>query len=108
MAYRLRITEHANEMLENHVFYLRNKFKSNQASSHLIQAVENIFERLEDNPKQFPICKDSYLAIKGYRIALLGSMNYSIVFSIQQEEVIILGIFNQLENYETKMRREDI
>ena len=36
-----------------------------------IYGVENVYERMETNPQQFAISRDSYLASKNYREALI-------------------------------------
>ena len=76
MAYRLNITEHANDLLDNILYYLI---------------------------LQFPLSRDTYLASKGYYEAVIGQMNYTIVFNIKADVVNILGIFHQLENYRKKL-----
>lgn len=76
MAYRLNITEHANDLLDNILYYLI---------------------------LQFPLSRDTYLASKGYYEAVIGRMNYTIVFNIKADVVNILGIFHQLENYRKKL-----
>lgn len=103
MAYRLNITEHANDLLDNILYYLVSQLKNKQAAKHLMDEIDNIYNRLEENPLQFPPSRDTYLANKGYHEAVIGQMNYIIVFSIRADIVNILGIFHQLENYPKKL-----
>ena len=103
MAYNLHVTEHAEELLDRILQYLIYQFKNKQAARHLLDEIENIYGRLEENPLQFPICRDTYLAKKGYREAVTGQMGYVIVFSTQTDVVNIVGIFHQLENYQKKL-----
>lgn len=65
--------------------------------------IDSIYNRLEQNPLQFPLSRDTYLASKGYYEAVIGQMNYTIVFNIKADVVNILGIFHQLENYRKKL-----
>lgn len=103
MAYRLNITEHANDLLDNILYYLVSQLKNKQAAKHLMDEIDNVYNRLEENPLQFPPSRDTYLANKGYHEAVIGQMNYIIVFSIRADIVNILGIFHQLENYPKKL-----
>ncbi|WP_418745900.1 type II toxin-antitoxin system RelE/ParE family toxin [Frisingicoccus sp.] len=103
MAYRLNITEHANDLLDNILYYLIFQLKSKQATEHLMDEIDSIYNRLEQNPLQFPLSRDTYLASKGYYEAVIGQMNYTIVFNIKADVVNILGIFHQLENYRKKL-----
>ena len=103
MAYRLNITEHANDLLDNILYYLVSQLKNKQAAKHLMDEIDNVYNRLEENPLQFPPSRDTYLANKGYHEAIIGQMNYTIVFSIRADIVNILGIFHQLENYQKKL-----
>ena len=103
MAYRLNITEHANDLLDNILYYLIFQLKNKQAAEHLMDEIDSIYNRLEQNPLQFPLSRDTYLVSKGYYEAVIGQMNYTIVFSIKADVVNILGIFHQLENYRKKL-----
>ena len=47
MEYRLVITEHAEELLDNLIYYLLYKLKNEQAAKHLLNGVENVYERNE-------------------------------------------------------------
>lgn len=103
MAYNLIVTERADELLDNMLHYLIYRLKNKQAAKHLLDEVERIYVRLEENPLQFPLCRDRYLAERGYYEAVTEQMNYVIIFSINANGVTIVGIFHQLENYYNKL-----
>ena len=103
MAYRLRVTEHAEELLDDLVYHLIFRLKNDQAAVHLFDEIEKIYVRLEENPCQFPKRRDVYLNRLGYREAVLTDMDYVIVFRIEEDLVYVLGIFHQLENYRRKI-----
>lgn len=107
MAYKLIITEHADELLDHVLYYLSYQLKNEQAVRHLLYELSNIYDRLEENPWQFPLSGDTYLAAKGYHEAVIGQMNYSVVFHISGKVVSIVGIFHQLENYQKKVKTEN-
>lgn len=55
MAYKLIVTEHADKLLDNLVHHLLYRIKNEQAARHLLDGIENVYERLEENPLQFPL-----------------------------------------------------
>ena len=55
MDYKLVISEHADELLDNLVYYLLYRLKSEQAARHLLDGIGGIYDRLETNPFQFPL-----------------------------------------------------
>ena len=69
----------------------------------MLAGIENVYERLEENPLQFPLSRDTYLAGKGYHEAIVPQMDYIVVFSIGADIVNVVGIFHQLESYHKKM-----
>ena len=99
MAYNLIVTERAENLLDKIINYMLYHLKNEQAASHLLDSVEKIYERLEENPCQFVKNKDPYLKQKGYREAVLTDMNYMIVFRVEGRNVYIMGIFHQLEDF---------
>jgi len=107
MAYELVVTEHADELLDNILCHFICQLKNEQAAVHLLDEIQNIYDRLEENPLQFPFSRDTYLANKEYHEAVVGQMNYTIVFSVRVNVVNIVGIFHHLENYQKKLRMGD-
>lgn len=103
MAYKLVITEHAHELLDKLVYHLIYRLKNEQAAKHLLDSVDNVYDRLEINPKQFPVSRDALLAKRGYHEAVVPQMDYVIVFDIRSDTVNVVGVFHQLENYQRKI-----
>lgn len=103
MAYNVNVTEHADELLDRLVSHLIHRLKNIQAASHLLDSIDAVYDRLEINPYQYPECRDDYLAGKGYREALVPQMNYIVIFDVRENVVNVVGIFHQLENYQSKL-----
>ena len=103
MTYKLNVTEHANQLLDNIIYHLIYCLKNMQAAKHLLDSIDTIYDRLELNPFQFPECRDAYLTKKGYHEAIVPDMNYIIIFNVRNDIVDIIGIFHQLENYQGKL-----
>lgn len=103
MVYKLNVTEHADELLDRLVYHLIYRLKNKQAAKHLLDCINAIYDRLEVEPFQFPECRDVYLVKKGYREAVVPQMNYVVIFDVRADVVNIVGIFHQLENYQSKL-----
>lgn len=103
MGYKLVISEYAVELLDNLIYYLVYRLKNEQAAKHLLDGIDSIYNGLETNPFQFPLSRDHYLANKGYHEAVVPQMNYVVIFDIKTETVNVVGIFHQLENYQSKL-----
>lgn len=103
IAYNLSVAERAHELLDNILQYLTNQFKNELVAKHLMDEIEQIYDQLEENPLQFPSCRDMYLATRGCLEAVIGQMDYVIVFTIKTDFVDIAGIFHQLEDYQKKL-----
>ncbi|MCR5329580.1 MAG: type II toxin-antitoxin system RelE/ParE family toxin [Lachnospiraceae bacterium] len=105
MAYNLIITDRADELIDKLASYLLNKLKNPEAAIHFMDDMEDIYDRLEENPYLFPESKDSYLCSKGYREAVLSSMSYRVVFRVNEKTVYIVGVYHDLEDYAKKVER---
>ncbi|MCR5205989.1 MAG: type II toxin-antitoxin system RelE/ParE family toxin [Lachnospiraceae bacterium] len=103
MGYNLIITEKADEHIDSLAGYLLAKLKNPQAAGNFLSEIEGIYDRLEDNPYQFPISSDKYLALKDYREAHFQKMSYKIVFRIEDKVVYVVGVFHDLEDYAKKV-----
>ncbi|MDD3415012.1 MAG: type II toxin-antitoxin system RelE/ParE family toxin [Lachnospiraceae bacterium] len=103
MVYKLIITDKAEELLNQLVNYILFKLKNESAAKHLLDGVEQLYDRMEENPFQFADCRDSFLKSKGYKEAVVKDMDYILIFRVDDEIVYVLGIFHQLENYKEKL-----
>ena len=103
MGYKLVISEYADELLNNLIYYLIYRLKNKQAAEHLLNDIDSIYDRLETNPFQFPLSRDIYLSSKGYHEAVVPQMDYVVIFDIRVEVVNVVGVFHQLENYQSKL-----
>lgn len=103
MAYKLEITERAEQLLDQLVYYLLYRLKNEQAAGHLLDEISKVYDRLEENPYQFTESRDVYLKSKQYREAVTTDMNYAVIFKIEDDTVYVLGVFHGLENYRVKM-----
>ena len=66
MDYELIVSERADELIDRLASYLLNNLKNPGAAAHFLDELESIYDRLTDNPFQFPDSPDEYLFIRGY------------------------------------------
>lgn len=104
MKYKLEITLEGEERIENQIVYLMNEKKNPFAASHLMDEIEKMYDRIETNPLLFPLSKDRFLRMMGYREAIFPNMNYKMIFKIDDSVIYIVGLFHDLENYSSKLK----
>ena len=88
MVYKLDVTDHADELLDNLVYHLIYRLKNKEAAKYLLDSVESIYDRLVENPYQFPKSRDMYLAKKGYYEAVIPQMNYIVIFDVRKGTIL--------------------
>lgn len=101
--YNLIIADRADKLIDERVAYLINQLSNPQAATHLMDGITGIYDRLEDNPYQFPDSRDPYLVRQGYKEAYIPDMEYKIVFRIDDTDVYVVGMFHDLEDYVPKV-----
>lgn len=55
MAYKLFVTAHADELIDKLIYYLLHQLKNEQVARYLLDGIEKVYRRLEENPLQFPL-----------------------------------------------------
>ena len=103
MDYELIISERADELTDRLVAYLLNNLNNPGAAAHFLDELEAIYDRLINNPYQFPDSLDEYLFLRGYREALFKTMHYKVIYRIENQQVLIVGVFHTLEDYRRKV-----
>ena len=58
MDYDLIISDRADELTDRLAFYILNHLKNPIAAAHFLDELESIYDRLIDNPYQFPKSMD--------------------------------------------------
>ena len=76
MDYKLVISEHADELLDNLVYYLLYRLKSEQAARHLLDGIGGIYDRLETNPFQFPLSNVKFRWLNDGELAVFVLIAY--------------------------------
>ncbi|WP_026666806.1 type II toxin-antitoxin system RelE/ParE family toxin [Butyrivibrio sp. AE2005] len=103
MTYRIIVTERANELIDSHIYYIYNILKNPNATGHLLDMIEDIYNRLEETPFQFADSKDGFLKSCGYKEAFVSEMDYKLIFRVDDKIIYVVGFFHNLEDYTTKV-----
>lgn len=107
MIYNLIISEHADELIENIIRYMIRKLKNPSAALHFINSLDTVYDRLENNPYLFKESEDPILYKRGYREAHLADMDYRVIFRVDLQDVYIVGVFHDLEDYRIKVLTDE-
>ena len=105
MGYKLEIAQKASEHQDQLLAYLLNPLKSDQTAKYLLSGIEEIYDRLEEDPWQFPACVDYVLRKKEYQKAKIPGMAQLMIYRVNEDirTVYVMGIFHELENYGSKL-----
>ena len=103
MAYSIIITERADELIDSCTNYILFKLKNPKAATHLLDGIDSLYDRLEENPYQFADSRDPFLHSRGYKEALVPEVKYKMIFRIEEKTVYVVGLFHDLEDYASKV-----
>lgn len=97
MAYKILITEKAEQDLDGIIQYLVGKLCNPDAAIHLLDAVEQLYGRLSETPFMYALCSHSLLSDREYRKAVLGG--YLMLYRVEENTVFVERYFSDLEDY---------
>jgi len=103
MAYRLIITEKAENDLDGIIGYIIEELCNETAAVHLLSEIERHYDILETNPHIYPVCQQLLLSVRGYRKVVIK--NYILIIRIDEDNRIVYAerFFSQLEDYADKL-----
>ena len=103
MGYRIDITQHAEELLENIIFHVAVKLSNPTAADAILDDVEKAYTELEFMAESLAFCEDPILSARGFRKIRLEHHDYVVLYKVRGEIVTIEGVFHELENYGKKI-----
>lgn len=103
MTYKLEITPHAEQQIDNCIQYVCQSLHSRQGASAIIDDIQSAFATLEICAEGFAYCEDPHLHMKGYRKLALSQHDYVLIYQIISGTVYIMGFFHMKENYYEKL-----
>lgn len=103
MAYKIVVSQRANEQMEEIIVYIITKLQNKQAAKAVYDDIMNAYDKLEYMAGAMAICEDPYLAAKGYRRLALEHHDYVLLYQMDGSTVYVNGIFHMLEDYRKKI-----
>lgn len=97
MGYELVVTERAEEMLDRLMYCLLSERRNEPAAIRLMDGIGSVYGCLSHDPWQFPVSGDRCLSGKGYREAAVPGTDYMVVFYVDRQTAVVLGIFHPWE-----------
>lgn len=103
MAYKLIITEKAENDLDGILAYIIQELCNETAVVALLEEIEKRYEMLEIHPHMYPMCRQLLLNTSGYRKLIVNG--YILIIRINEEmrTVYIERVFSRLEDYAEKL-----
>lgn len=93
MAYAIHESESYRADVEGAVDYLVSVLHSPKAAIDLLDALEHVYEELQNMPSLYAVSRKPELARKNCRERLVGG--YAVVYRLDGEEVFLLRLFHQ-------------
>ena len=100
MDYEIVITKSAEEDLDAIVFYIVETLMNKTAATHLIEAIEVVYERIAQFPDMYVLSLDSRLAALGYHRVPI--QNFIMLYKVnnKRKRIYISRIFYGKQEYE--------
>lgn len=100
MGYKVIITPPAKRKLDMYVNYTIETLRNKQAAKAILDDARVTAKRLESVAGSLPTCDNPILAKYEYRKISLSKHDFIMIYRIQDNEVIVDGIFHELQDYE--------
>ena len=97
---RIQVSDNAKEDLRNSAKYY--EAKQVNLGHDFLDNVDDVLERIKENPKQFPII------YKETRKALIKRFPFQVLFVIRNIEIIVFAIFHSSQNPNKWKTRIDV
>ena len=89
--YRVDISDRADYELDKILVYISEDLAAYQAAVSFVDEIYACYDRLEENPYIYEVCRDPRLSREGYRRAVIK--NYVMLYKIYDHELVIVHHF---------------
>lgn len=100
MRYNVRVSELASEQYDKFLDYIYHILLNPQAAEALMQDFDEAVNVLEKQAESFGYCKSERLRRHGFRKIHLRCHKYLLVYRVKQDNVVIEGMYHELQDYE--------
>ena len=103
MTYKLIASLRYQQQLDALLGYVAKHLHNKTAAKSIYKDVLDAYGLLKEFPAAMELCRDEFLALKSYRKLVLKHHDYVILFRIENDKVLLDGIFHGLEQYIDKV-----
>lgn len=100
MSYKVIIMPPAKRRLNMYVFYTIETLGNRQAAKAILADARETKKRLSMTADSLKICDNPILAKHGYRKIKFAKHKFVMLYRIQDDTVIVDGMFHELQDYE--------
>ena len=100
MVYKVIITPPAQHRLDMYVGYTLVKLKNRQAAKAILEDAKSTKKRLSEIADSLKLCDNPILKKHGYRKINFLKHDFFMVYRIEDNKVIVDGMFHKLQDYE--------
>lgn len=100
MGYKVIIMPPAKRRLDMYVFYTIETLGNKQAAKAILADARETKKRLSMTADSLKICDNPVLAKHGYRKIKFAKHKFVMLYQIQDDTVIVDGMFHELQDYE--------
>lgn len=100
MVYKVIIMPPAKRRLDMYVFYTVETLGNRQAAKAILADARETKKRLSMAADSLKICDNPILAKHGYRKIKFAKHKFVMLYRIQDDTVIVDGMFHELQDYE--------
>ena len=106
MAYRVIISDIAQEELESSFLHILHEFTNPHAAKLFLEDALATINRLSIMADSFPVCEEPYLKEAGCRVIHFKKYRYKIVYRIVGKRVEIDGIYHNLQDFSNRYKED--
>jgi plasmid stabilization system protein ParE len=100
MQFKVELSELAERQYDNILSYTVNKLKNPQALKNIMDDFDDTIVKLEKMADSFGYCNSAPLKELGLHKIRFAKHRYLFVYRINKSQVIIEGIYHELQDYE--------
>ena len=103
MRFHVELSELAEKQYDHILSYVLNVLKNPQALQNIMDEFDNTIETLENQADTFGYCKSKRLKEMALHKIGFTKHRYLFVYRIQGDQVIIEGMYHELQDYENSI-----
>lgn len=100
MHFNVYVSDLANKQYDKFLMYIYDTLKNPQAADNLMQDFDDTIAILESQANILGYCRSERLRKLGFHQIHLQKHRYLLVYRIKQNNVIVEGMYHELQDYE--------